>query len=190
MTIKAGPASGYARRSLVLRDGRLAAVLACVAALAAACGGLGGSSNPGYVNGAPTSALAFAQCMRAHGVPGFPDPSGGQFSLAGINQSSPQFRNAARICGGSSPGSAASQQAQGLAKGLEFARCMRTHGVRNFPDPVASNGNGIAISIRNSMGSGGGVDPNSPVFQAAMQACRPLLRAGVNPGGGNGGSPG
>jgi hypothetical protein len=46
--------------------------------------------------------LAFARCMRAHGVPSFPDPSssGAQAGLpAGINPQSPAFRSAARVCG-------------------------------------------------------------------------------------------
>ena len=186
MESTASSGSGHARRSLLRREGRIAAVLACLAALATACGGPDGSSSPGYAGGTPTSALAFAQCMRAHGVPGFPDPSGGQFNFTGINQNSPQFRSAAGICGGQAPVSAASQEAQGLAKGLEFARCMRAHGVRNFPDPVASNGSdGSSITIS----GGNGVDPNSPAFQTAQRTCRSLLPGGSS-GGGNSGSAG
>lgn len=51
-------------------------------------------------------ALKFAQCMRAHGVPNFPDPtfpkSGGilQGGPAGINPNAPAFQHAARACGG------------------------------------------------------------------------------------------
>lgn len=184
MTSTTSPARGHARRSLLRRDGRVPAVLACIAALATACGGPGGSAIPGYVNGTPGSPVAFARCMRAHGVPGFPDPSGGQWNFTGVNPNSPQFTHAVGICGGQSPVSAASQQAQGLAKGLRFARCMRAHGVRNFSDPVAGNdSNGSQIS------SSGGMDPNSPVFQAALRACRSLLPGGSS-GGGNSGSTG
>jgi hypothetical protein len=46
--------------------------------------------------------LAFARCMRAHGVPNFPDPSssGAQGGLpAGIDPQSPAFESAARVCG-------------------------------------------------------------------------------------------
>ena len=51
-------------------------------------------------------ALAFARCMRAHGVPSFPDPD---FSAtpgkatgppAGVNSASPAFKHAAVACGG------------------------------------------------------------------------------------------
>ena len=102
-----GPAA--ARRP---RHGGRARLLACclaAAALAAAvlvagCGG--GSSDSGsgvaHVNTTSTTAksgakstgkpntLAFAQCMRSHGVPNFPDPtSSGQLNLNGVNSQSP-----------------------------------------------------------------------------------------------------
>lgn len=150
------------------RAGCLAAVVACLAASAAACGVAGGSANPG--NGTPDSGLVFAQCMRAHGVHNFPDPSGGLINLSGINQNSAQFQHAAGICG--RPANAGpARQAQGLAKGVAYSRCMRAHGVPGFPDPTESNsGNGSTIT----MSSGSGVDPQSPVFEAAQRACRSL----------------
>ena len=50
------------------------------------------------------NALAFAQCMRTHGEPNFPDPTtsnnGNDIfgNLAGLNVNSPQFQNAGRTC--------------------------------------------------------------------------------------------
>jgi hypothetical protein len=56
-------------------------------------------------------ALAFARCMRSHGVPSFPDPtfSGGQKAgpPAGINPQAPAFRSAARACGAGGAGNIA-----------------------------------------------------------------------------------
>jgi hypothetical protein len=55
------------------------AVVAAVAVLAAGCGvvhvhfGSGGSAQAGP--GAYRAEVAYAQCMRAHGVPGFPIPN-------------------------------------------------------------------------------------------------------------------
>ena len=49
---------------------------------------------------------------------------------------------------------------------LRFANCMRRHGQPDFPDP-SSNGGGVSFSLR-------GVDPNSPQFQRAENACREL----------------
>ena len=85
--------------------------------------------------------------MRANGVPNFPDPNpgrGGLFSLAGINPSSPAFRAAQAKCqklmggGPPVPGSTTHPSAQTLAKLVRIARCMRQHGVPQFPDPRTS----------------------------------------------------
>jgi hypothetical protein len=47
---------------------------------------------------------------------------------------------------------------------LEFSECMRSHGVAKFPDPTSTGGI--------DFGSGSGIDPNSPQFQAASEACQ------------------
>jgi hypothetical protein len=92
--------------------------------------------------------LAFAMCMRADGVPNFPDPSsarGALFNTAGIDTSAPAFQAAQAKChkllGGGGPlslGSNTHPTAQKLAKLLQIARCMRQHGVPQFPDPQTS----------------------------------------------------
>jgi len=93
-------------------------------------------------------ALAFAKCMRANGVSNFPDPSsagGAQFRIpAGGNGAAPAFRAAQAKCqkllGGGLPafGSTTHPSAQTLAKLLKIARCMRQHGVPQFPDPTTT----------------------------------------------------
>jgi hypothetical protein len=81
------------------RAGALA-VAAAVAVLATACGG--GSAPPSA--SAPTYAqvLAFAQCVRSHGVPDFARGLGGQSPALGnkgaINPNSPQFQAALAAC--------------------------------------------------------------------------------------------
>lgn len=61
----------------------------------------------GFANGVAASnpqrqaqALAFADCMRSHGVPSFSDPDRhGDFTLpAGIDQQAPQFQHAMHAC--------------------------------------------------------------------------------------------
>ncbi len=85
--------------------------------------------------------------MRAHGVPKFPDPTGGRLLIkagpgSGLNPGSPAFQSAQQACkslapsGLAAPGSAATAQMQ--AKALRFASCMRSHGVPSFPDPTFS----------------------------------------------------
>jgi hypothetical protein len=64
------------------------------------------------------------------------------------------------------------------AAALAFSKCMRSHGVPNFPDPKVS-GHRIQIS-----GSSSGVNPQSPAFKSAQQSCNHLL-----PGGGPGSGP-
>lgn len=49
---------------------------------------------------------------------------------------------------------------------------MRAHGMSNFPDP---NGNGDSLSINQA-----GIDPNSPTYKAAAQACRKYAPPGAN----------
>ena len=47
--------------------------------------------------------VKYAQCMRSHGVPDFPDPgSNGTFDIGGINAASPQVQKADKAC--ASPG--------------------------------------------------------------------------------------
>ena len=135
-------------------------------------------------------ALAFSQCMRAHGVPDFPDPQssngGNAISLNGsgasLDPNSPQFQSAQTACkkylptnvGGGNGPSAADRQAL-----LAFAACMRTHGVPDFPDPNFSSGGG-AVVIGSGPGSQPPADmrPDSPQFQTAMAACQSKLPKG------------
>jgi hypothetical protein len=111
-------------------------------------------SRSATISGSPApdaggSALAFAKCMRASGVPNFPDPNpgGGQsFTVgSGINPSSPAVKAAQAKCqkllpDGGLPGSGSTTHpsAQTLTKLLKIARCMRQHGVPQFPDPQTS----------------------------------------------------
>ena len=72
----------------------------------------------------------------------------------------------------SGPGTGATNVTAGdPTRDLEFSRCMRAHGVSNFPDPTA---NGLQI--------GPGIDAKSPAFRSAQQACTQFLpNKGVPP---------
>lgn len=59
---------------------------------------------------------------------------------------------------------------------LAYSRCMRSHGLANFPDPKQAAGGGIQIS-----GSQSGMNPQSPAFKSAQQSCRHLLPNGGQP---------
>ncbi|MGO9972550.1 MAG: hypothetical protein ACLP01_07050 [Solirubrobacteraceae bacterium] len=110
-----------------------------------------GPSSPSSGSGA----LAFANCVRANGVPNFPDPQpgGGQlFEIpAGANPAAPAFRSARAKCqkllpDGDRPDAGPPPSAQTLTKLLRIAVCMRQHRVPQFPDPrtsVPANPTGI-----------------------------------------------
>jgi hypothetical protein len=74
---------------------------------------------------------------------------------------------------GSTPKSSNGPSTTGkYAASLAYSRCMRSHGVSNFPDPKEVGG-GIQVS-----GSAPGIDPKSPVFVSAQQSCRHLVPGG------------
>ena len=62
----------------------------------------GGASSPAQQSQEQEQLLRFARCMRAHGVPGFPDPtvSGGRvtFTASRIDRGSPRFAAAKKAC--------------------------------------------------------------------------------------------
>jgi hypothetical protein len=89
--------------------------------------------------------FAFAKCMRANGVPSYPDPKPGVIGRIPIggNPASPTFRAAQTKCeklvpGNGLPGSGSPPSAQTLAKLRTIAICMRQHNGPQFPDPRTS----------------------------------------------------
>jgi hypothetical protein len=130
-----------------------AAILAAAAAalLAAACGGSSSAAHSGgtpSAGGTPDSQLvSFARCMRSRGVPGFPDPQPGASNekfptAAQLRASTTQLQAAQNACQHLLPAGTDDQfppaELPLLLRGmLPFARCMRSHGVPNFPDPAS-----------------------------------------------------
>jgi hypothetical protein len=79
------------------------------------------------------------------------------------------------------PSPSQSATVSGEAEALQYAACMRSHGVPDFPDPTVQNG-----SVGFSITAGDGVDQNSPQYQSARQACSSLRGGGTaNSGSGN-----
>lgn len=178
---------------------RAGAPLACTVLLAAGCGSPA-SGSAGSL--AYAQALPFAQCMRSHGIGNFPDPdSSGNFDSSNSVQNSPQYAAAHATCVRLHPYNmvlSPNQVAKQMANALKFARCMRAHGVPNFPDPTQNNGGisfggqtsagsppssgqgsagsgtrgGGSRSPATSQGSGSGAPSESPQYQAASHACQ------------------
>jgi hypothetical protein len=149
-------------------------VTAGVTLVAAACGSSSGSHVAQSGSSANQNrAVAFARCMRSHRVPNWPDPnSAGAFDKSKLTAqqlgAGPSEVQAAQTAcqhlmpnGGRGPSAARVQQVK--AQGFAFARCIRSHGVRNFPDPDSTGRIPDPASV--------GIDQGSPRFQAANQAC-------------------
>jgi hypothetical protein len=178
--------------------GRTLALSALAGALSlgiAACGGsTSSSSTTGSTRGTAVASsagaggryqarLAYAKCMRTHGVK-VPDPSPSGAIPAGLRglRSSPNFKAANQACaslrrtafgfGSLSPARQAQVQ-QGLIK---FAQCMRAHKIK-FPDPTPTAGGGLGI-FRHVPGS----ERGSPPFRSALQACSSNLPRGFGGG--------
>jgi hypothetical protein len=163
--------------------------------LAAACGssGSGGppvaslSSSPsGSATSSGSSArasmLAYSRCMRAHGISDFPDPDAhGDLSLnasgpgSDLNPNNPQFKAADAACKSLRPPPQAPPKDL-RTHTLHYARCMRAHGISDFPDPKPDG----TLQIQATPGSD--LDPNNPQYKAAHDACKKYM-----PGGGAGG---
>ncbi|AQZ69222.1 unnamed protein product [[Actinomadura] parvosata subsp. kistnae] len=67
--------------------------------------------------------------------------------------------------------------ADGQAKAVKFAECMRSNGLKDFPDPVDGQFN-------TNFRRGTVLDPNSPQWKAALDKCKDLQPAGFLGGGG------
>jgi hypothetical protein len=131
-------------------------------------------------------ALKYARCMRANGVPDFPDPNaGGGFLFragGGVDPSSPAFQAARAKCGkllpsGPTPGSTTHPSAQWLAHMVNVAQCMRRHGIAEFPDPTTTvpSLQGFVGVISDIEGAilvfPATLDTQSPAFTRAATVC-------------------
>jgi hypothetical protein len=139
--------------------------------LTAACGSSPPATAPAVVQAASSQAVAYSRCMRAHGVPDFPDPAG----RAGVPKVTPQqagvsnarFQAAQRDCAPllQPPPAQAPQIMTGL---LKFARCMRSAGIPAWPDPTTDRSGQPVFDIP-------GIDPDSPRVSHAAGQCTHLL---------------
>jgi hypothetical protein len=146
------------------------AVTAGVVMLAAACGSPSSSSGAGGSSQLQQD-LSFTACMRSHGLTTFPDPNANGQGFGNQQQQQqergdPHFPAAYGACqrllpSGSSPAGKATPVNASLVR---FAQCMRSHGVRNYPDPDPG------VSVRTQLAQAG-INPGSPGFQATLQTC-------------------
>ena len=171
-----------------------------LALLAAACSSslssTGSAGSPAAAGSASTpSAVAYSHCMRSDGVPNFPDPgSNGVIPKADPQQlgvSSSQLQTAQRDCQTLYPttGGSFQQQAQQcyvagdcppaivqqvLTQLRKLARCMRSHGVPNWPDPVADPQGQVSFDV-----SAQGIPRHSPQIDSKVQECGHVMNPDV-----------
>jgi hypothetical protein len=147
------------------------AALFIVLALAA-CGGGGdsGDANSSADEDQQEAALAYARCMREHGID-FPDPVNGRFEFRSNRTDETKLQRAQEACRhlleDAMPPMSEEQQAGEREAVLAFARCMRQHGV-DFPDPQFPQGGGVLM--RTPKGA-----EDDPKFEQARKSCQPIL---------------
>jgi hypothetical protein len=136
-------------------------------------GGFGGSISTQVGTGA--AGVKYSACMQSHGVPDFPEPNAqGTLTITtspSLNPNSPLFQTAEADCDHLIPAGKGLSQARlqkMKSRLLALAACMRSHGVPNYPDPTFGSGG----MVSQGFGRSEGLDPNSPIFQAAQKACR------------------
>ena len=168
-------------RTIIVMRPLAAAVLTTSALALAACGGEGAAGDDPTASRQQMrdAALAFARCMREHGID-MPDPKPGQ---AGIQLTLPKGKTPAEADAADKacrkyldkvkpPQMSEAQQKEFRDRALAMARCMREHGI-DMPDPTFGADGSATVRIGSGKGRSG-PDLNSPRFQAAQKACAKL----------------
>jgi hypothetical protein len=165
--------------------GILIPAIAALSLLLAGCGS--NSSVPSSASGSahqPTGvqtqqqADRFAGCMQSHGVPTFPSATDPHAFKSALSPSAPgaqsqAFQSAYTTCrhllpnGGTSPAASQPSHAQ-IAAFVQFARCIRSHGFPNFPDPTSTG------QLNHQMVAAAGINLNQPAVLRAGDACVPV----------------
>ena len=188
----------HCHRTLILTS---VVVVAAFSLLAAGCGGAGSpgvascaSSTPSAAGSSATNShvhalLLAVRCIRQHGIPSFPDPiiaSSGPAKgqtildkrgfLAVSTSVGDQVMVACRTAmaqAGMQNRSSAGANAHDIQNLLAFARCMRAHGISNFPDPDSQGEFNFA---------GTGINGTSPsqALLATAQTCLPSAHGAVH----------
>lgn len=161
------------------------AALAMVAVIGAGCSnapdGGGPSANTGASAGGTSGntgttgraqAVQFSECLRSNGVRDFPDPDAKGEYAYGVSVSPAVWQRAVAACKSLEPPGAFSSERdpQQQSAALQFAQCMRTNGVKDFPDPIDGEPLVDTYRIPSSNRSGG-----MAILDAAMQKCRVAL---------------
>ncbi|NUR59323.1 MAG: hypothetical protein HOV87_11740 [Catenulispora sp.] len=118
--------------------------------------------------------------MRSHGIKDFPDPdSQGNVKLnvdgpgSDLDLHNPAYTAADNACKSLRPQAQQSRAPGAKDDNLKYSQCMRSHGIKDFPDPNADGHLDIGQNA-----PGGDLDPGNPQFKAAEDACKQFQPAG------------
>jgi hypothetical protein len=118
------------------------------------------------------AALEYARCMREHGVD-FPDPVNGRFEFKVDRTDQRKVAEAQKACQDilkdSMPQMTEEQQAEMRDAALDFAKCMRKHGI-DMPDPKFPEGGGMLMTMPRG-------SERDPEFKEAQEACQSILKS-------------
>jgi len=160
------------------------AALAILALIGAGC------SNEPAENGAAGNAttaqkqgVKFSKCMRDNGVSEFPDPeASGELTIDGVlngsslDSDSPAWKTAMAACKDLQPpgftGTRATPKQQKVR--LEFAQCIRDHGVPDFPDPARGD-----PLVNTNLIPSSATEAGMNTLNAAMQTCGDLAEQAI-----------
>jgi hypothetical protein len=154
-----------------------ALALIAIVALISACGSSAPAATRGGSGAAANAqkAVKFADCVRSHGVPAFPDPgASGKFTIDGVvngsslDPNAPAFKHAISACQKLEPSgfTGSKRTPRQMEAALEFAQCIRANGVPDFPDPTR---NGPLVDVSNGQ--------SIPGLHLAMAKCHSFMLA-------------
>jgi hypothetical protein len=152
------------------------AALAVVALVGVGCSNTAAETDSDGGNTNATKGVKFSECMRDNGITGFPDPdASGVLTIDGVvngsslDPSAPAWNEAIAACKDLQPpgfmGDKEVTDEEQQAR-LEFAQCIRDHGVEDFPDPAKGDPMVDTRRIPSAATDGG-----MSVLNAAMQKC-------------------
>jgi hypothetical protein len=117
--------------------------------------------------------VKFAECVREHGVPDFPDPNASGDSEYGVSVTPEVWTKAVGACKDLQPAGTLSAKLnpEQQSAALKFAQCIRDNGVPDFPDPVSGEPLVDTNRIPSSNRPGG-----MTILNATMHKCGGLLK--------------
>jgi hypothetical protein len=188
--IRTTPHSGHRRLAVPLAAAVLAVLAACSSggAHATAHATTSGTTSSGGSDQQRGLEIGrqYSQCARAHGQPNFPDPelNNGKLDFRGPANDQGNLKNAASAVQGACaailnqlPASMRNSQqavtADDLRHELQFAQCMRQHGMPEWPDPKSDGSFPIVGTPLEAEGK-------SQRFMTAAAACKQYWDKGIS----------